>query len=96
MIVRVRVSSANRYTTTPLRTLDLRTPWEDYSAHTPPFGHDPLWFRTTFSFVCEVAEDGGVLFDADALSRYILCCCQDVKGGLRDKPTKCVDVWVCA
>lgn len=34
------------------------------------------------------AVDGGVLFDTRALQRYILCCCQDVKGGLRDKPTK--------
>ena len=30
------------------------------------------------------------LWDREALARYILCCCQGPKGGLRDKPGKCV------
>lgn len=28
------------------------------------------------------------LFNREALARYILCCCQGEKGGLRDKPSK--------
>lgn len=28
------------------------------------------------------------LWNRDALTRYILCCCQADKGGLRDKPSK--------
>ena len=30
------------------------------------------------------------LWNPLALQRYILCCCQDKKGGLRDKPSKSV------
>lgn len=28
------------------------------------------------------------LYNREALIRYILCCCQDKRGGLRDKPGK--------
>ena len=28
------------------------------------------------------------LYDREGLARYILCCCQDQRGGLRDKPSK--------
>ena len=31
---------------------------------------------------------GPSLFNRDGLMRYILCCCQGEKGGLRDKPSK--------
>uniref|UniRef100_A0A1I7XPE0 Protein farnesyltransferase subunit beta n=1 Tax=Heterorhabditis bacteriophora TaxID=37862 RepID=A0A1I7XPE0_HETBA len=33
------------------------------------------------------------LFDARMLEEYILMCCQDTTGGLRDKPDKCRDLY---
>merc|ERR1712161_19942 len=32
-------------------------------------------------------------YDINALRSYVLCCCQDPKGGLRDKPTKARDFY---
>lgn len=34
-----------------------------------------------------------VLYDAQALQLWLLCCCQGLKGGLRDKPGKSVDFY---
>jgi protein farnesyltransferase subunit beta len=41
----------------------------------------------------------GNLYSREGLIRYILCCCQDLtkRGGLRDKPSQCVQIshiWV--
>ena len=33
------------------------------------------------------------LFDAEALRRYILCCCQAKLGGIKDKPDKSPDLY---
>lgn len=33
------------------------------------------------------------LYDREGLARYILCCCQDDDGGLRDKPGKLADAY---
>jgi protein farnesyltransferase subunit beta len=33
---------------------------------------------------------GDNLYSSEGLARYILCCCQGVEGGLRDKPSKSV------
>lgn len=37
------------------------------------------------------------LFSRAALIRYIMCCCQDLskRGGLRDKPSKYVNIFCC-
>lgn len=34
----------------------------------------------------EEAQKTKNLYDAEGLTRYILCCCQNVSGGMRDKP----------
>jgi hypothetical protein len=36
---------------------------------------------------------GGWLFDQRALQKYLLICCQDSRGGLRDKPGKSPDYY---
>ena len=56
------------------------------------------WIGGCWSFV-EAAKNGGIasksrssesLWNREALTRYILCCCQADNGGLRDKPSMCV------
>lgn len=46
---------------------------------------------------CEVDESavGDMLLDAVALQQYILRCCQQLEGGLRDKPGKYVSCMSC-
>ena len=41
----------------------------------------------------EDGTEGPPLFDTEMLERYILLCAQDVKGGLRDKPSKSRDFY---
>jgi protein farnesyltransferase subunit beta len=33
-------------------------------------------------------DRGGLLFNREALQDYVLACCQDPRGGMRDKPEK--------
>jgi protein farnesyltransferase subunit beta len=41
----------------------------------------------------EDGTEGPTLFDEEMLERYILLCAQDIKGGLRDKPSKSRDFY---
>lgn len=38
-------------------------------------------------------NEGGWMFDQRALQKYLLVCCQDSRGGLRDKPGKSADYY---
>ncbi|KZF19217.1 hypothetical protein L228DRAFT_271467 [Xylona heveae TC161] len=40
-----------------------------------------------------VAPTVGTIYSREGLTRYILCCCQGKRGGLRDKPSKHVDAY---
>jgi len=36
---------------------------------------------------------GEYLFNQEALQGYVILCCQQIKGGLKDKPTKGPDIY---
>lgn len=58
-------------------------------------GLDKKGFFLCLAFVvcCTGQRPRGLLFDMGALQEYILICCQDPKGGLKDKPGKSVDYY---
>lgn len=52
-----------------------------------------FWIGGIFPLLEMSQNTNGSLFDRDALRTYILNCCQDSRGGLRDKPGKLPDFY---
>lgn len=50
-------------------------------------------FNILHDYFVSKAHKGGLLYNTEMLQKYILMCCQGPKGGLKDKPTKSVDLY---
>jgi len=46
------------------------------------------WIGGCWALIDAAAQTKKDLWSREGLLRYILCCCQGDKGGLRDKPSK--------